>query len=115
MMALTLIQIGLACGVTVNTYAKGVRQPGRWPFRLDSWQRQLGAISLLAALPICALVLAVVIPQTSPAFQVVFQASITGWMVLLIAAVVARVLGGGFSSRSRMNWQRASGLARLRS
>lgn len=76
--------LGCACTLSVDIYSTRFRRPDRRPFPLDSWRSQARAISLLAALPIGALVLAVIIP-TSLALQVIFPVSIIGSVVLLIA------------------------------
>src|SRR5258706_2791119 len=68
---MNLVLLGGACTVAVNTYNTRFRRPDRGPFPLASWQSQVLAIVLLAALPICALVLAVVIPPTALAWLVV--------------------------------------------
>src|SRR5262249_23557670 len=57
-----------ACFYAVTRYSTRFRQPDRRPFPLDSWQSQVRAILLLAALPLCALALAVLaffIPRTA--------------------------------------------------
>src|SRR5260370_42440786 len=62
---LNLVMLGGACSFAVNTYSTRFRRPDRGPFPLASWQSQALAIVLPAALPICALALAVVIPPTA--------------------------------------------------
>jgi len=54
---------GGACSCTVTTYSTRFRRPDGEPFPLGSWQSQLRAILLLAALPLCALVVALYIPR----------------------------------------------------
>jgi hypothetical protein len=61
------------------------------PFPLESWQSQVRAFVLAAALPIGALVLAVVIPPTSRAFEIVFPVSIMG--ACEVAVVGALLIG----------------------
>lgn len=85
--AANLSLLGLACGLVVRAYNARVRQPVRRPFPLDSWRNQVGMILALAALPVCALVLAVVIPPTARAFQIVFPASLLGAIVFLVVAL----------------------------
>lgn len=81
--ALNLGMLGGSCSFVVQTYGMRFRRPGGGPFPLDSWQSQGRAIVLLAALPLCALVLAVAIPPTASAFGIVFPISIIGACVLL--------------------------------
>jgi ABC-type multidrug transport system permease subunit len=76
-----------ACSFTVNTYSLRFRRSGTGPFPLTSWQSQVRAILLLAALPISALVLAAFIPSTSLAFIVVLLVSLLGASVLIVAHV----------------------------
>jgi hypothetical protein len=85
--AVNLILLGLACGLVVRAYNARVRQPVMRPFPLDSWQSQARAILALAALPVCALVLAVVIPPTASVFQIVFAVSLLGAIVFLVVAL----------------------------
>src|SRR5258708_14397815 len=61
-MALNLVLLGGAYSTVVNTYSTRFRQPDRGPFPLSSWQSQVRAIALGAALPSCALALALVAP-----------------------------------------------------
>jgi hypothetical protein len=86
---LNLVLLGGACTVAVNTYNTRFRRSDRGPFPLDSWQSQVRAIVGVAALPICALVLAVVIPPTSLAWVVVFLISLMAAFVLLAAHLYA--------------------------
>jgi hypothetical protein len=88
MIALNLLLLGWACSFAVRTYSARFRQPGGGPFPLDSWQSQVRAIVLLSALPLGALAVALVIPPTSRAFQIVFPISILGACVLIVAEVV---------------------------
>ncbi len=76
-----------ACSVAVQTYSTRFRQPDRGPLPLASWQSRMRAIFLAAALPICALALAVFIPPTQSAFEIVFPVSIIGAVVLLAASL----------------------------
>ncbi len=89
--ALNLGMLSGACSLALRTYSTRFRQPDRGPFPLASWQSQVRAIVLAAAPTICALVLAVVIPPTARAFEIVFPLSIIGAGVLL--AVVLSVNG----------------------
>jgi drug/metabolite transporter (DMT)-like permease len=88
LIALNLGMLGGACSFAVNAYSIRFRRSDRESFPLDSWQSQVRAIVLLAALPIGALALAVVIPPTSLAFGVVFPISILGAIGLLVASLL---------------------------
>lgn len=82
--ALNLSLLSLACGFAVNRYRTRLRQQNGWRFPLDSWQRQARATALLAALPLCAIALAVVSPPTQDAsFLVIFLISLFGAFVLI--------------------------------
>ncbi len=89
--ALNLGLLGGACSCVVTTYRTRFRRPDRGPFPLGSWQSQMRAIVLLAALPLCALALALFIPPTPPALFLVslldIAISLLGAMVLLAAFV----------------------------
>lgn len=83
---LNLGMVCMACSLVVRSYSKRFREPGTpGPFPLDSWQSQVRAIVLVAALAICALVLAVIISPTARAFQIVFPVSILGVFELAVA------------------------------
>lgn len=88
--------VGLSCTLVVHAYNARFarfRQPGRGLFPLDTRQSQVRAIVLPAALSICALVLAVVIPPTAGAFEIVFPASILGAGVCLVFSPNERRVG----------------------
>lgn len=91
---LNLTMLGLACSAVINTYIKRSRQPDREAFPLDSWQRQARAIALLAALPLCGLTLAAVIPPNQAAFVVVYPITVIGILVQIFAnmRIVLRVI-----------------------
>jgi hypothetical protein len=76
--------LGLSFTIVVVTYNMRARRPGRGPFSLDSWQGQVWTLVLLAALPLCALAWAVLIPLSHPGFGNLF----------LISMLAACVLGG---------------------
>ncbi len=92
---LNLGLLGGACSVAVNAYSTRFRRPDRGPFLLSSWQSQVRAIVLLAALPSCALALALFIPPTPPALFLVnlldIAISVLGAIVLLVASIWATV------------------------
>jgi hypothetical protein len=81
--ALNLGALGWFYFLVVQTYSVRLRQLGMGPFPLNSWQNQARMLVLMAALPLCALALAVVIPPTQRAFEVVFPISIVGAFVSL--------------------------------
>ncbi len=91
--ALNLGLLSGACSFAIGTYRTRFRRLDTRPFPLDSWQSQLLAILLLAALPLCAITLAVVIPPPpavfGPAFPVFvfasFAVSMLGALVLIAA------------------------------
>lgn len=85
--------VGLACRITVHAYNERFRLPDRRPFPLDSWQSQVRAILLPAALSICALVLAIVLSPTARAFEVVFPAALMGAGVCFVIAFDERRAG----------------------
>src|SRR5690348_774478 len=88
---LNLVMLGGACSFAVNTYSTRFRRPDSGAFPLASWQSQVLAIVGVAALPICALALAVVIPPTSLAWGGVFLISLIAAVVLLAANLYAVV------------------------
>src|SRR5215831_10720533 len=53
-----------ACSFVVSVYTRRFRRPGSRPYPLASWQSQVQWWWALAALPLCALTLAVFLPQT---------------------------------------------------
>jgi hypothetical protein len=81
--ALNLGMLGGACVFAVNAYRTRFRQMDRWSYRLNSWQSQVRAIGALAMLPLCAIILAVVIPQDSLAYLLVFGVSMLAALALL--------------------------------
>lgn len=80
--ALNLSMVGQACAIAVHRYTTRFRQPYLERFPLDSWQRQARAIALLAALPLCAIILAAVIPLTQDAAYLAVS------LISIIAAVM---------------------------
>ena len=79
--------VGLACILTVRAYTSRSRQQDGGPLALDTWQRQVRAILVPSALPICAIVLALVISPTARAFEIVFPVSIIGAGVFFATAL----------------------------
>lgn len=94
--AANLSLLSLGCGLVVRTYMARVRQPGRGPFQLESWQNQVRTILVLTGVPVCALVLTVIISPTIGAFQLVFPVSIIGAIML---PLVAFSMGFGWEAR----------------
>ncbi|HEX8727628.1 MAG TPA: hypothetical protein VF739_03340 [Ktedonobacterales bacterium] len=90
--ALNLGVLGLGGFLVVHVYNSRVRQPTREPFLLETWQGQVKTLFALAAVPVCAITLAIAIPPTARAFQVVFPASIIG---VFVCVAVAAVIGFG--------------------
>ena len=76
--------LGVACLSAVANYRTRFRPPDRGPFRLRSWQSRMRVIAVIAALPICSLVLAVVIPPTALAFVIVFPIGVLGGLGMLV-------------------------------
>lgn len=81
--AINLAVVGLGSSAVVRVYTARFRQPDRVTFPLASWQSQVRTMLALTIIPIGALVLALVIPPTARAFQLVFPASILGAVVCL--------------------------------
>ena len=74
-----------ACTFTVNAYSARFRPTAREPYLLDGWWRQARAIGVLAALPLCAITLAIVISPASIVVVLAFAASLFGAGALLVA------------------------------
>lgn len=73
------------CSFAVRLYSARIRQLDSGPLSLNSLQSLIGVIVLVAAPPICTIVLALIISPASDAFQIVFPTSIIGAVVLLVA------------------------------
>lgn len=86
--------LGPACLHVVNTYCLRFRQPYRGTFPLSSWQRQVGVIALLAALPLSALALALVLPPVFPAFLLALAVSVLAPGALFAATAWFWAIGG---------------------
>lgn len=85
--AINLGVVGLGCSAVVYIYNSRFRQPDRATFPLASWQSQVRTMLALTIIPVAALVLAVAIPPTARAFELVFPASIIGAIVCLAVAL----------------------------
>ena len=83
--AVNLGILGGACTFTVNAYSARFRPGAREPFLLDGWRRQARSILMLAALPLCAITLAIVISPDSIVFVLTFAVSVFGAGTLLVA------------------------------
>jgi len=90
--ALNLGVLGLGCVGIVHVYNSRFRQPDRERFPLESCQSQARTMLALAAIPVCALVLALAIPPTASAFQFVFPVSLIG---IFVCATVTLTMGAG--------------------
>jgi hypothetical protein len=75
----------------VNTYSLRFRRPQGGTFPLESWQSQVQAIALLAALPLCALAVALLLPPGFLALFVAIGITLVAAVVLLVAHVSAAV------------------------
>lgn len=93
-----------ACSTAVNRYATRFREPPPAPLPLDSRRSQLLAILLPAALPLCAILLASVIPPKSDWFGVVFGVSLLGAVGALANAIALVVLSGSLSTPVPRGW-----------
>jgi hypothetical protein len=87
-----LLAIGLnlgmlsgACSFAVNSYSLRFRRPDGGTFALESWQSQVRAIALLAALPLGALVLVLVVPLSFPTDFLAIGLTLLAAVVLLVA------------------------------
>ncbi|HEX8994884.1 MAG TPA: hypothetical protein VF812_02520 [Ktedonobacterales bacterium] len=83
-----------ACFTAVNWYVTRFREPPPAPLPLGSRRSQLRAILLLAALPLCAILLASVIPPESDWFGVVFGVSLLGALVTVAKNTALVVMSG---------------------
>ncbi len=77
--------LGGACIFVVNTYRARFYQPDRTPVLLNSWQSQARTLALLAALPLCALVLTLITPLDDLAYLLVMALSMLAVIMTLVA------------------------------
>ncbi len=96
-LALDLTALSLACNIVVNTYRVRFVHPEWEPFPLHSWQSQVRALGLLAALPTCALVVGLVLPPAPLAFALAAGFTTSAFVVLGLANVER--ISQGASSR----------------
>ena len=85
--ALNLVVVAFACFFAVISYSRRFRRPDRGPFPLDSWQSQVRVIALLAALPLGALVVVLVLPLGWPADFLAIGITLLAVVALLAAYV----------------------------
>ena len=62
--AWNLTMLSLACSFVVSNYALRFFRPGRGSYPLESWQSQVRWLLALAALPLCVLTVAILLPRT---------------------------------------------------
>lgn len=88
-LGLNLSLLSGACSFAVRAYNTRFRRPDSGLSLFDSWQSQVGAIAVLAVLPLCAITLALVSPSTPPVdFELLFLAfavSVLAALVVLMA------------------------------
>ncbi len=87
--AWNLIMLSLACSFVVSNYSLRFFRPGRGAYPLDSWQSQVRWLLALAALPLGALALAVVLPQSPRLRLVVVWSNLLAILVVGAAVVYA--------------------------
>ena len=84
----SLVVLGMACLPLILAYnARFAGRPTRRAPLTDAWQTQLKVALALAALPLCALVCALLIPSTSALFQVVYALNFLSLLILMAAWV----------------------------
>jgi hypothetical protein len=76
----SLLVLGIAFTFLSNAYRSHERSPDTTGFPFHSWQEQARFTALLAALPICAFVLALVVPPD--------PFGLIAWLVAFVALVV---------------------------
>lgn len=84
---LALLLLVLACTLMIAAYNLRFERPGRsapWP---DSWRVQLTVVLALAALPLCSLVFALVVPPSPSMFDILFALQILSILVLATASI----------------------------
>lgn len=87
--AWNLIMLSLACSFVVSNYSLRFFRPGRGSYPLESWQSQVRWLLALAAPPLVALALAVVLPQIPLLNFVVVWPNLLAILVLGAALVYA--------------------------
>jgi hypothetical protein len=77
-----LLLLVLACTLMIAAYNMRFERPGRsapWP---DSWRVQLTVMLALAALPMCSLVFALLVPTSPSTSDILFALQILSVLVL---------------------------------
>jgi hypothetical protein len=96
LIVVNLVMLAGACSFAVNSYSVRFRRPQAGTFPLESWQSQVWAIALLAALPLCALAMMLLLSPGDPAFLLAIGISLLGVFANMLALVwAARVWGLG--------------------
>ncbi len=86
-------QLSVACFISVGLYSARIRRavsgplPPGAPLPPDSWKLQLVTFLIPAALPVCVIVMALVIPVGSRIFGVTFLVEMLGALVIIACAV----------------------------
>lgn len=86
-------QLSVACFISVGLYSARIRRavpgplPPGAPLPSDSWKLQLVTFLIPAALPVCVIVMALVIPVGSRIFGVTFLVEMLGALVIIACAV----------------------------
>lgn len=98
-------QLSVACFISVGLYSARIRRavpgplPPGAPLPLDSWKLQVVTFLIPAALPVCVIVMALVIPVGSRIFGVTFLVEALGALVIIACGVWS--LFGGVEALSR--------------
>lgn len=83
LVSINLGMLGVIGAMVITNYTMRFRQMGGTQFPLDTWKSQSIAILVMAALPLCGLVLALVIPPSLKVYGIAFGISILGgWLAL---------------------------------
>jgi hypothetical protein len=94
---LNLIALSLDCTFVVNAYTLRFRRIGKQSYPLDTWPSQVRWWLLLATLPLCALMVAILLPQT-PLFD----------FLLGVPTLLAMVMVGAAFIYARDKWEALS-------
>jgi hypothetical protein len=86
-LAVSPFYLGVACSLAEDFYRIGLPLPDRGLFWLDSWQsRVLATVLLFVPLPLCALVLALILPPTLLAFLVIYVICVLEGLIWVVAS-----------------------------
>ncbi len=80
--------LSMGCTFAAMAYSARFRQPDRATYAFSSWRSHRRAIALAAILPICALILAIVIPPATRMFEIVFPITLIGGITFLIVCFI---------------------------